>query len=73
VHRHARPSFLPQHVKNYEKLLAKVAKWLKPGGLFFVHIFTHKTLPFHYTDGWMAKNFFSGGQVGRTWAIVSLR
>ena len=38
-----------EHAKNYEKLLAKVAKWLKPGtGLLFVHIFTAlASLPFH--------------------------
>ena len=52
-----------EHVKNYEALLEKVSRWLSPTGLFFVHIFTHKTLPFHYTEGWMAENFFSGGQV----------
>lgn len=51
-----------EHAKNYEKLLAKVSSWLKPGGKFFVHIFTHKSTPFHYVDGWMAKNFFTGGQ-----------
>lgn len=52
-----------EHAKNYERLLAKVASWLKPGGKFFVHIFTHKTTPFHYVDGWMARTFFTGGQV----------
>jgi cyclopropane-fatty-acyl-phospholipid synthase len=40
-----------------------VASWLKPGGLFFVHIFTHKTSPYHFEDGWMARTFFTGGQM----------
>lgn len=52
-----------EHAKNYELLLAKVASWLKPKGKFFVHIFTHKAHPFHYIDGWMAENFFTGGQM----------
>ena len=52
-----------EHVKNYEVLLGRVASWLRRGGKMFVHIFTHKSLPFHYTDGWMTENFFSGGQV----------
>jgi cyclopropane-fatty-acyl-phospholipid synthase len=52
-----------EHVKNYEKLLARVSSWLKPNGKLFVHIFTHKHFPFHYEDGWMAKNFFTGGQM----------
>ena len=37
------------HVKNYELLLERVASWLKDGGRFFVHIFTHVHTPFHYT------------------------
>jgi len=52
-----------EHVKNYDLLLNRVASWMRPGGLMFVHIFTHKHTPFHYTDGWMAENFFTGGQM----------
>jgi len=52
-----------EHVKNYERVFARAATWLKPGGKMFVHIFTHRAFPFHYTDGWMAKTFFSGGQM----------
>ncbi|KAF8197879.1 S-adenosyl-L-methionine-dependent methyltransferase [Pholiota molesta] len=31
--------------------------------LLFIHIFCHKSMPYHFVedDGWMAKNFFSGG------------
>jgi cyclopropane-fatty-acyl-phospholipid synthase len=54
-----------EHMRNYEKLMAKVAGWLKPGGQLFVHIFTHKTLayPFDIKDDsdWMSKYFFTGG------------
>ena len=39
----------PPAVKNYELLLSRVASWMAPGGTFFVHIFTHKDTPFHYT------------------------
>jgi len=30
--------------------------------LLFIHIFCHRTTPYHFVedDGWMAKNFFSG-------------
>jgi cyclopropane-fatty-acyl-phospholipid synthase len=53
-----------EHVKNYERLLQKVSGWLKPiRGKLFVHIFTHKQHPFHYESGWMARNFFTGGQM----------
>lgn len=28
-----------------------------------MHIFTHRAFAYHFTDGWMAKTFFSGGQM----------
>ncbi|MBS1995805.1 MAG: class I SAM-dependent methyltransferase [Cyanobacteria bacterium SZAS LIN-2] len=54
-----------EHMKNYQLLMKKISLWLKPGGFLFVHIFTHKTLCYHYQDkdgtDWMTRNFFSGG------------
>jgi cyclopropane-fatty-acyl-phospholipid synthase len=56
-----------EHMKNYQALMAAVARWLKPGGMLFVHIFTHRSLAYHFvprdrTD-WMARHFFTGGQM----------
>jgi len=54
-----------EHMKNYRKLMAKVASWLKPGGRLFVHIFTHTRFAYHFegTDpsDWITRYFFSGG------------
>ncbi|KAF2490271.1 S-adenosyl-L-methionine-dependent methyltransferase [Lophium mytilinum] len=50
-----------EHMKNYEALMAKVARWLVPGGKLFVHIFAHKTTPYDFEQGWMTENFFTGG------------
>ncbi|KAI1489074.1 methyltransferase [Biscogniauxia mediterranea] len=50
-----------EHMKNYELLMAKVARALKPGGKLFVHIFSHKTTPYDYEEGWMTTHFFTGG------------
>lgn len=50
-----------EHIKNYELLMAKVATALKPGGKLFVHIFSHKTTPYDFEEGWMSTHFFSGG------------
>jgi len=46
-----------EHMKNYEKLLAKISHWLKPDiGKLFIHIFSHKEYPYHFQgDSWMAK------------------
>lgn len=30
-------------------------------GQLFIHIFTHREVPDHYTEGWMTENFFTGG------------
>lgn len=56
-----------EHMKNYQLLLQRVASWLKPGGKLFVHIFTHISAAYHYEvrseADWMAKYFFTGGQM----------
>lgn len=56
-----------EHMKNYQRLLANIARWLKPEGRLFVHIFTHARFSYHFvardaTD-WMARHFFTGGQM----------
>jgi cyclopropane-fatty-acyl-phospholipid synthase len=54
-----------EHMKNYELLLAKIARWLREDGKLFVHIFAHPTLAYHFEvrDGsdWMSRYFFTGG------------
>lgn len=50
-----------EHMKNYAELLKKIQGFLKPKGKLFVHIFTHKDFTYHFEDGWMAENFFTGG------------
>ncbi len=56
-----------EHVRNYQRLLRKVSAWMNPGGLLFVHIFTHRRFayPFEVRDSsdWMAQHFFTGGQM----------
>ena len=50
-----------EHMKNYELLMAKVSRALKPGGKLFVHIFSHGSTPYDFEDGWMTEHFFTGG------------
>jgi cyclopropane-fatty-acyl-phospholipid synthase len=54
-----------EHMRNYEKLLEKVAKWMNKNALLFVHIFSHKDHAYSYEsadkDDWMANYFFTGG------------
>jgi len=54
-----------EHMKNYERLMSKLAGVLKPGGKLFVHIFSHRQFAFEFEasdpDNWMAQTFFTGG------------
>lgn len=54
-----------EHMRNYQHLLGNVARWLKPGGKLFVHIFCHRSLMYPFEtqgdDNWMGKYFFTGG------------
>jgi cyclopropane-fatty-acyl-phospholipid synthase len=54
-----------EHMKNYRKLMGRVASWMKPGGLLFVHIFTHARLAYHFEGSdpsdWITRYFFEGG------------
>lgn len=54
-----------EHMRNWQKLLKRISMWLKPSGLLFVHIFTHKDTPYFFEDNsgrdWMSRYFFTGG------------
>jgi cyclopropane-fatty-acyl-phospholipid synthase len=54
-----------EHMKNYERLMANISRWLKPDGKLFVHIFTHKEYAYHFVardeSDWLARYFFTGG------------
>ena len=54
-----------EHMKNYERLMANISRWLKPDGKLFVHVFTHKEYAYHFVardeSDWMARYFFTGG------------
>jgi cyclopropane-fatty-acyl-phospholipid synthase len=56
-----------EHVRNYERLLHKVASWMNPDGLLFVHVFTHRRFAYPFevrtAADWMARHFFTGGQM----------
>jgi cyclopropane-fatty-acyl-phospholipid synthase len=54
-----------EHMRNYQLLMAKVSRMLKPEGKLFVHIFTHKYFAYYFEDkdpnDWLTRYFFSGG------------
>jgi cyclopropane-fatty-acyl-phospholipid synthase len=54
-----------EHMRNYGVLYEKISNWLAEGGLFFMHIFVHRSTPYEFVDNgpgdWMSRHFFSGG------------
>lgn len=56
-----------EHVRNHRELGRRIARWLRPGGELFVHVFAHRTTPYLFDVGgagdWMARHFFTGGMM----------
>ncbi len=56
-----------EHLRNWPRMFGRVARWLEPGGRFFMHVFVHRSTPYAFdvqddTD-WMSEHFFSGGMM----------
>ena len=54
-----------EHMRNYGELFSSISRWLVDDGLFFMHIFCHRSAAYEYVDrgpaDWMSRHFFSGG------------
>ncbi|HEX3689435.1 MAG TPA: cyclopropane-fatty-acyl-phospholipid synthase family protein [Solirubrobacteraceae bacterium] len=52
-----------EHMRNWQALLERVAGWLAPGGVgkAFVHVFSHRSLPYLFEGTWAAERFFTAG------------
>ena len=64
-----------EHMRNYDELLKRIDGWLKQNGKLFVHIFSHKEVAYPFEDkgdgDWMAREFFSGGQMASHRLLMS--
>lgn len=56
-----------EHLRNWPLAFSHVARWLKPEGRFFMHVFAHRDAPYAFVErdasDWMSKHFFSGGMM----------
>jgi cyclopropane-fatty-acyl-phospholipid synthase len=54
-----------EHMRNWDRLLERIADWLAPGGKLFIHIFTHRRFAYAFetekSDDWMGRFFFTSG------------
>lgn len=56
-----------EHLRNWRAAFARVSRWLKSDGRFFMHVFVHRTTPYAFVardpSDWMSRYFFSGGMM----------
>jgi cyclopropane-fatty-acyl-phospholipid synthase len=56
-----------EHLRNHRELMRRIAQWLTPDGLLFVHIFCHRSMPYLFEErgpsDWMTRYFFAGGMM----------
>ena len=56
-----------EHMRNWSLLYNRINGWLNKDGLFFKHIFVHRSVPYLFEDteanDWMSRHFFSGGMM----------
>ena len=54
-----------EHVRNHGLLMSRIARWLRPSGRLFVHIFAHRLAAYPFetegSDNWLGRHFFTGG------------
>ncbi len=54
-----------EHMRNYAELFRRLRGWLEPDGRFFMHVFSHRSVPYEFVNqgptDWMTHHFFAGG------------
>ena len=50
-----------EHMRNWSELLRRISTWLKPDGRLFVHVFSHRQIPYLFEGTWAAERFFTAG------------
>jgi cyclopropane-fatty-acyl-phospholipid synthase len=54
-----------EHMSNWRSLFQRVRSWMNPDARFFMHVFSHRRVPYRYAVSdradWIAQHFFTGG------------
>ena len=54
-----------EHMANWRALLERARGWLTSEGRMFLHVFTHRAMPYRFdhadAEDWIARHFFTGG------------
>ena len=56
-----------EHMHNWNMLFERVRSWMRDDASMLIHVFCHRDTPYFFEDrgsgDWMARHFFSGGQM----------
>ncbi len=54
-----------EHMSNWQTLLSRVRRWITEDGRLFLHVFSHRSVPYRFdredSSDWIAQHFFTGG------------
>jgi len=54
-----------EHISNWPVLLGRIRRWLEPRGRLFLHVFSHRSVPYRFDHAggadWIGQHFFTGG------------
>ncbi len=54
-----------EHMSNWQALLSRVRHWVRAEGRLFLHVFSHRSVPYRFEmadrSDWIAQHFFTGG------------
>jgi cyclopropane-fatty-acyl-phospholipid synthase len=54
-----------EHMANWQALLRRVRGWVQEDGRLFLHVFSHRAMPYRFNTAdqsdWIAQHFFTGG------------
>jgi len=50
-----------EHMRNWHELLRRISNWCTDDGQVFVHVFSHRTVPYLFEGTWAAERFFTAG------------
>lgn len=54
-----------EHMSNWQALLHRVRGWTREDGRLFLHVFSHRSMPYRFDNAdrsdWIAQHFFTGG------------
>jgi cyclopropane-fatty-acyl-phospholipid synthase len=56
-----------EHMRNWERLLSRISRWMNGDACLFLHLFSHKDVAYRFEvtgrDDWMGRHFFTGGMM----------